>query len=547
MKNLFYYLLVISLVIVSCSDTEDSSSITEGLNLDNRESTFIQGVENIDGRLHFKDNEALRNYIHTLASDGEASESLESSDYSTSDETQETTGFRSQYPRFKSYELKLGFTSLRSIEESAFEYEEISEFIDQPYLKSVMNEKRAFSVGKRTYVYFNPDKVAVIINDESLVNRVFDSEGSIPNELNLRYELGGDVNYTFFEPYDDGEVPVDKPKVDILIHQEFNQDGSISLLNKSFVETNGTEACYVWTLPNGDIVQGEQVNGNFNGGDRLLLEIFDGCGGPNVCKEELELRSPPHCQTTGAGSIGNPGEWTSLGEYFTIEGTGCRFIPNFDFSGNLDTGVEWWQFELIDPSTGNVVLTSPSFNSNNTNQLANSLDNLFPGTLVRICIKYLRYTGACCGVYIIPECNTTCPELGTVHAVQEFELGNGRYQIAVEVWVETSGSFDWATPGEVGCRMLIRRWTKKWGKWKFRDSCAEIATMALRGNYTKSSCPVIEIDKESFRTDCDNDVQINHDDGGARKLPGALWGEFAIFTEGEWGYYNGPNGRLVLD
>ena len=62
------------------------------------------------------------------------------------------------------------------------------------------------------------------------------------------------------------------------------------------------------------------------------------------------------------------------------------------------------------------------------------------------------------------------------------------------------------------------------------------------------NCQVYDYQEERWRSDCDENQQINHDHKHARKIANVTWGEWGMNVDGTWRYYKGPNndGRLVL-
>jgi len=527
-------LLVLSLIgIISCSEQELA---TESFSkLDTRESVkrfddisdgkSITGVSNKNGRLHFDDVESVNNYLTFIKNMDNVTEkrAFYYEDIGLSYEERDGT-YYTKHPAAKYLEEALGFTSFRTLEEeyirnAMINRKEFFGIISDPYIKSIIDSKRSFVVGCRTYVVKSKDKMAIVNQDEELVDRLNLNFDTVKPGLNVRFI--NDFTTTFSFNVDEEGRPESQKEIYQFTYQlEDVGNNELQVTNTSFIENECIPKCYEWVYSDGTVVRGDQPDRLIKEGEVLVMRLVD-CDGPTVYDTTLvETRA---CALSG-------GEFEELARNINI--TVCEFFePNFDF-----TQIDWWQFTEL-----NSGFESPQHTDNNTSY-ANTVGDI----KIELCIKHKEFVGPCCGTFEFDRCE--CEERGEEVDSEVLEVPNGpNWRFDVLVWVEKSGAFD-ATPGEVGTRMITYR-QKSNGGWE--DKCPTFGGYShLNSRYfdKEEDCTVYEYEEESWRGDCDENQQINHDHKHARKIPKDTYGEWGMNVDGTMRYYKGPNndGKLYL-
>lgn len=530
------------LLLISCGKEELLKNPDKSVQL---RSSIQPNFSISDGIIHFDDNQAFADQMKELIQNerNEETRAELSSLYSSEDFDDHPSCYSCN-----DLEQANSFISLRKMEQDAKETRAETEdayigFIKDEYLKTLLNSDGVISIGKRFYVYLNDSQYAVIANNDRETLSTFLAAkklGEIQPGYNTRI-VNRASESMIFDTATESEVLPNKHITELNIVQKENSDGSITLLNKSFIELEEGTPYFLWKYEDGSTSTGRTPNRTFTYDENVTVKVHSEgsppggppitCGPyyPPVLDSTLTLRAcdlgtnaiefyynydPVTCTYT----FKNPGYYHK----FTVKSTG------FSVNWNKDS----WSSALL-PSGPNEI---------------------------ELCVATPRKSGGyqiCCGTFIITPCggpdgaDIDCDEEEGVVEDQQiwYNINGKRWKMEVMVWVESKGLFGgWSRPDEVGSRMTIYKWRKKWGKWKWRDECPDVGHTTLTGEYydTDEDCAIYNANEFRWRFDCDNNQQINIDHNGARKYAGQLGGTFRMKIDGTWYPYDDGN-QLVLN
>ncbi len=204
------------------------------------------------------------------------------------------------HPACMKFELDLGFTSMRRVEEDELfallnsgDQEAIS-IIGDPYGKTLLNQDGAIQVETRVFKFLKSGLVAVVGNEDI---DVYDGlnvqdESEIVEGFNLRLGgVHGDKISEFYQVDASGNIIQSEEYVDVRVDQYTNADKEITLVNASFIEyADHTQASFKWIYSDQTYFVGKNPDRTFEDGDMVILEYGNPTNGndtihvyPRVC------------------------------------------------------------------------------------------------------------------------------------------------------------------------------------------------------------------------------------------------------------------------
>lgn len=443
--------------------------------------------------------------------------------------------FYTLYPSSALFDERNSFQSLRKeveeykISELNRGNEYIYSIVTKPYFKSILNTNGAVRIGNRIYVNYESGLIAVIANNDlEAYNRVISTNpDELSNSFNVRLlhnnntdEYVSNVRTGSFE---------DILVKDIHVKEIEDSDGNIRLVNQSMVEfENDFKPEFVWTFSDGSSETGTNPS--------RVLSPFD--------TYDVVAEGPPG----GGGGGGTFGPVS--GPRFCSPGKPWKYYTKLNsntyrfhyINQDPETNMRW----TIKCGDEEPYIRTDGIAFTRTFCACSEVELEICATRPQAPDLYCCETGI---IRIMPD---QCDKTAESKDKQEVTFDNGEtWEIDCLGWVETSGVFDGATPGDVGARTRTKKRNPNGG---FSNATPEFGIAGVTGQYADKDedCTVYDIDLTSIN-DNDQNSQANHDHDGARLIPNEgcaepskIYSRHGLTVGGQTLFYTKNGGKLWI-